>query len=1434
MAGSSGEALASAEEMPAAADEATWRPELTSFGLLRDANETAPSALSSLLSRVRSAFAPAHEPVSAPPDAARTPEPCASPPRHTTAGSTHSVLLPPEAPGSTPPPSDSTPPASSAPTRVQTSPPPPHTSSPRRSVRSARTSRQSRNGILPFPAMGPSSAASATITNAVAAPARARTFSAASGATMFTLDEDAGPESLSGGPYTDDATLDMTMAGGNAPHSSVPGFPLSRDLLADDARSMFSVSVLSESPLTTLPSSPAPATPTHFTASAPLAPGSSAALHGLRSNQGARVPSEGLSSSQYWMADDAVKECRECLSPFTAFRRKHHCRLCGQIFCARCASHILPGVRFNRPTVPRVRVCNQCMRRSGASHHATPDVMHSSSPERGEELRAPPVRSPLLSRSQARPLISAPLEAQVETPQAQFAANHLFARSSVKATRAAAVASLLRDTGIAPNVAIASAPAAEDDDSDPLPDVDLASLLQPDPADPRVRLVTGHIAKPMGTQDVPTDWPEELGVQVNGAPGVSEAVAAAQLLPADTVGAVGMRAASLVHLRCLAAQMLQDAKVPDWQTWLGVLLPLAWQAVARVKPNVPMGDSMDIRKYIKVKRLPGGMPTDTSYVYGFVTNKHVATKTMQRSLSLSNARVVIVSFPIAYGSGRSEGAEYVSLDHLVAQEQEYTRVLVRRILALRPHLLVAQDIVSRTAIDLLEAAGVIVVFDLKPSAVQAIARCTQAEVITSIDRFALNPRLGRAAMFDVRTYTLAGTTEATKPLMRFEGPNRVLSGTVLLRGEGPMTLRKIKVIFHFLVYAARNLYLEERLLIDQGAYFHGPSPPEPGAPDALAAIPATKLLSAAKRVHAHHSSTLAPKLNLTGSRLHLPRHTRALLDMYDRIIVDVSACVRIPPPYPLLKLQESVATLERLKQLFDEEEVDRIRAGEQRDALAAKPMLPAPPDKPAQADGDDAEKVRMPDQAQLTQSPHPLLVTASEPLNPGEKEDEAALSARPALDQGKLQPPVPGKLPASSSAPSVPTLTKAGTGHPSLPPGLSARSTSGGSTASDGQVMLASVPATGAAAAMPLGAGVPTAIQTQPISKPRAHDLSKVLQNPDDVLRQAEFNLEQQHFGQYLASWEAYLLRCPGSITPPAHQELTVLRSKISLPAQRPCTTPCLARMTYYGEGDVTLGQFLEEACANAASPCSSNGCGEDEILHYHAYAHGGVRVQVVPERFVCPVPGQEQVLLTWTYCKTCSTATRVVRVGASWAYSWAKFLALHLYARGRVASSACPHDEFTDHVRYFALRNLAIRVHADATTPLEVRVPALQLFTRPDTAARIKNETALAISRRATVFWDSVETRIAALRTELTLDPRGDKDEKERRDTVLVPPLLPHGGAHTLPHGTPNPYPVPAPHLCTAVLADFEASAKRDRAEIARLLVSTYEEVCTHSRLVL
>eukprot|EP00644_Phytophthora_capsici_P014130 jgi/Phyca11/98540/e_gw1.3.1295.1 len=46
------------------------------------------------------------------------------------------------------------------------------------------------------------------------------------------------------------------------------------------------------------------------------------------------------SFKHFWMSDRSSKSCYECEQLFTFFRRRHHCRSCGQIFCANCCARL--------------------------------------------------------------------------------------------------------------------------------------------------------------------------------------------------------------------------------------------------------------------------------------------------------------------------------------------------------------------------------------------------------------------------------------------------------------------------------------------------------------------------------------------------------------------------------------------------------------------------------------------------------------------------------------------------------------------------------------------------------------------------------------------------------------------------------------------------------------------------------------------------------------------------------------------------------------------------------------------------------------------------------------------------------------------------------------------------------------------------------------
>ncbi|KAK6499962.1 hypothetical protein TWF481_010318 [Arthrobotrys musiformis] len=108
-------------------------------------------------------------------------------------------------------------------------------------------------------------------------------------------------------------------------------------------------------------------------------------------------------SRDLWMKDENCTECSLCQRPFTTFRRKHHCRICGQIFCSHCTILVDGGkLSYNGS----LRVCNDpCLQTleqyqgqdgPGSGSKAKPSVKSS---RRAPSINAP--KSPKGGRSKS-------------------------------------------------------------------------------------------------------------------------------------------------------------------------------------------------------------------------------------------------------------------------------------------------------------------------------------------------------------------------------------------------------------------------------------------------------------------------------------------------------------------------------------------------------------------------------------------------------------------------------------------------------------------------------------------------------------------------------------------------------------------------------------------------------------------------------------------------------------------------------------------------------------------------------------------------------------------------------------------------------------------------------------------------------------------------
>ena len=723
-----------------------------------------------------------------------------------------------------------------------------------------------------------------------------------------------------------------------------------------------------------------------------------------------------------------------------------------------------------------------------------------------------------------------------------------------------------------------------------------------------------------------------------------------------------LASAGLSHFGKMLEQAISRAGLNHPAEWHSNLSRLLLKVSTNLRPNTRAGDSIDVRAFVKIKKVPGGKINDSEFVNGIVISKNVAHKAMPRRLV--NPRIMVVTFPLDYHRVENQ---FMSLDPILTQEKDHLRLLTRRIIDVRPHIVLVQRTASRIALDYLLEANIAVARSVKVSAIHQVARCTQADVIASMDRLALEPRLGRCAEFQIQSFDHELIPGRRKTLMRFEGCHRDNGCTIILRGGDNNTLRKVKVVTDFMALVVYHQKNEIILYSDE----HNILPPQPSLPSQYQNLldilhnsppsPSPKAFSVdeddVKSDMSRSSSPATPTPRASGlvdrdierrQALALTREIAQSLEPYLSTVLSASAAVRFPPPAPLATMATLDLMLSSLKHTIDEEEAAQI------------------------------------------------LHEESKPLE----------STRNATTDANTS------LPSSSAFMDNTDLK----------------------TSEVGGSMAMSVVTT-------------SNMQSRDVGR----DPYRILRRPDEMSRESTLaQLEHDH-GEQLKLWQWYVRRHVPALRPEDFQGIVYLYSLGCEGSDKPCVEPQLQPINYYQTDDVTVGQYLEGLVGDAAKRCPSKTCDRLLLFHFRLLVHDVRRLQIAMDQFPCPSPGHEDQIITWSYCRICATPspTTIMRDEA-WMMSWGAYLEHCFYPPETRAGFSCPHDAFRDQIRYFAYRNLAIRIHNEQIEVFEPLRPSLTLFVKPEIKVILKNLEYESALQKNAAFFDSVLFRLRSFEYDL------------------------------------------------------------------------------------
>ncbi|KDE04095.1 T-complex protein 1 subunit gamma [Microbotryum lychnidis-dioicae p1A1 Lamole] len=248
--------------------------------------------------------------------------------------------------------------------------------------------------------------------------------------------------------------------------------------------------------------------------------------------------------------------------------------------------------------------------------------------------------------------------------------------------------------------------------------------------------------------------------------------------------------------------------------WSDMMCKLALQAIRTVAKDENGSKTVDIKRYAKVEKVPGGEIEDSVVLDGVMVNKDVTHPKMRRRIE--NPRVILLDCPLEYKKGESQTNIEISNEadwnRILEIEEEQIKIMCERIIEFKPDLIFTEKGVSDLAQHYLLKADppITAIRRVRKSDNNRIARACGATIVNRVDDLREIDVGTECGLFNVEKLGDEYFTFMTK----CKNPKAC---TILLRGPSKDVLHEIDRNLADAMAVARNVVFDPRLAPGGGA-----------------------------------------------------------------------------------------------------------------------------------------------------------------------------------------------------------------------------------------------------------------------------------------------------------------------------------------------------------------------------------------------------------------------------------------------------------------------------------------------------------------------------------------------------------------------------------------------------------------------------------------